>query len=282
MSAINIPSMAQVVRHHGLKPVPCDVSLDTLGPKLELLDSLVTDKTVAILVAHIFGKQSNLDPWIEAAKKYNLLLLEDSAEAFCGLKYVGHPKADLSFFSFGTIKFYTAFGGAICKIKDHKLYADMLKLYNEYPFQSSPQYLQKLIKIMLVYLVLNCPKVTGSGYSFFRTFGIEPPKVKIVSLLRGFPNDLIKGIRCQPSTPLLSVLLHRLSNFDASENNMAQVKGDYVSENLPKGVTIVGQLAQVRNYWLFPIVVVRNFYFFRHASCTRTNIHLILFPKACQ
>ncbi|XP_064646798.1 uncharacterized protein LOC135499776 [Lineus longissimus] len=255
MSAINIPSMVQVVLHHGLKPVPCDVSLDTLAPKVELLESLVTDKSVAILVAHIYGKQTNLDPWIEAAKKHKLLFIEDAAEAFCGLKYVGHPDADLSLFSFGTIKFYTAFGGAICKIKDRKLYEDMLKLHNEYPFQSSAEYLQKLIKIVFIYIALNCPKFLGTSYSFLRTFGIEPPKSKIVSLLRGFPGDLIKGIRCQPSTALLSVLFHRLSSFDASDYNIAQVKGDYVSENLPKGVTTVGHLAHVRNFWLFPIVV---------------------------
>eukprot|EP00961_Rhodomonas_salina_P101196 1361985-Rhodomonas_salina.1 len=48
-------------------------------------------------------------PVIEFAQAHNLLVIEDCAEAFDGLRYKGHPKSDVVLFSFGPIKFATAF-----------------------------------------------------------------------------------------------------------------------------------------------------------------------------
>ncbi|CAH1277497.1 Hypp9665, partial [Branchiostoma lanceolatum] len=63
MSAINIPDMARVVRHHGVRVIPIDVHVETLSPKVELLEGLITERTVAVLVAHLYhykrGKATN-------------------------------------------------------------------------------------------------------------------------------------------------------------------------------------------------------------------------------
>ena len=45
MSAINIPDMIQIVKEHGLVPVPLDLNLDTMEPLgLDALKPLVSSK----------------------------------------------------------------------------------------------------------------------------------------------------------------------------------------------------------------------------------------------
>jgi dTDP-4-amino-4,6-dideoxygalactose transaminase len=71
-------------------------------------------------VAHVYGRRFSIEPYLHFASKHGIPLLEDCAEAFQGLQYTGDPRADMSFFSFGTIKHATAFGGAICVVKDQE------------------------------------------------------------------------------------------------------------------------------------------------------------------
>ena len=77
------------------------------------------------MVSYVYGANFNIDKIIQLAKKHNLVLIEDLAETFSNTKYngnpwkfyhllnfvKGHPDADISFFSFGTIKYNTALNG---------------------------------------------------------------------------------------------------------------------------------------------------------------------------
>jgi len=160
MSAVNIPDMIQIVQHHKLHIVPLDISIETAAPKVELLSQLVSSRTVAIVIAHLFGKWSPVDEFIAFAKKRNLYVVEDCAECFCGFDRLSHPQTDLALYSFGVIKFYTSFGGAIAKIKP-ELYDKMFALHETYRIQSQANYLKKVLKYIILYLALNVPKRHG-------------------------------------------------------------------------------------------------------------------------
>jgi dTDP-4-amino-4,6-dideoxygalactose transaminase len=108
--------MLEIVKHHKLCPVPLDISIETTAPKIELLEHLITDKTKLIILAHVYGKWFNTDGFLDIAERYNIPVIEDCAEGFCGFDYIGNPRSDLCLFSFGVIKFNTAFGGAIAKV----------------------------------------------------------------------------------------------------------------------------------------------------------------------
>lgn len=73
-----------------------------------------------------------------------LQVIEDCAEGFHGYKHIGNPRSDISLFSFGPIKYYTSFGGAIAKIRHKDVYSQMVELYNTYPVQSHGEYLKKV------------------------------------------------------------------------------------------------------------------------------------------
>ena len=258
VSAINIPDMIYVLHQHQLKIVSLDVDLETLAPKIELLDGLLTEKTVALLLAHLFGKIFDMEPFVKAAKKHKLTLIEDCAESFCGFDRIGHPDSDISLFSFGPIKFHTAFGGAIAKVRDVHLRDEMKRLYSTYPTQSHVEYLKKVTKCSLVYLCIDCPRFMKPSLYILRALGIEL-RNNIVTLLRGFPNKLTYRMRHQPSTALLYMMCRRMNNVSTIDKFLTSIKADYVNERMPKNVTLIGTRANVRGYWLFPILVVSLF-----------------------
>ena len=192
---------------------------------------------------------------MDIAQKNNIDVIEDCAESFCGFENLGNPRCDLSLFSFGVIKFYTAFGGAIGKVKDEKLYREMCEQYDKYPIQKRREYLKKLFKYFLVYLVLDCPGIVKPAMLLTRTFNIDHKRV-VIKMLRGFPDQMIQKIRQQPSLALLQTMWSRLSSFSHSEFQTSQIKGEYVRQRLPESVTLVGSECEVNNYWLYPVLVV--------------------------
>jgi hypothetical protein len=255
VSAINIPSIVHILHHHSLRPVPIDIDARTLGPKLDQVFDLLSNKTVAFLLAHIYGRWFDIEPFIQVAKMKGLMVIEDCAEAFCGFHRTGHPLSDISLFSFGPIKYCTAFGGAIAKVKSHEIYLRMQNLHSTYPFESSRAYLIKVLKCYLVYLLTTCPSIVKPGIKTARTLKINHKEI-VVEMLRGFPKDLIKNIRLQPSGALLSTMLHRFKAYSPSSIQLANAKATYVINHLPKTFEPIALEAAIRNHWLFPIVVV--------------------------
>ena len=80
LSAITHPDMARIVSRHGLVPVPVDLDLETLQPRGELLERAVTERTRALVVAHLFGARVDLDEAIAFSRRHGLLLIEDCAQ----------------------------------------------------------------------------------------------------------------------------------------------------------------------------------------------------------
>jgi len=258
MSAINIPDMSIVVRHHGLIPVPVDVYINNLAPKLDVLENGITKDTVAILVAHLYGKRFDMAPIVAVAKKYNLPVVEDLAEGFSGWDYLGHPEADLVLFSFGSMKTATAWGGGMAVVRDSSEHKEMVELHNRYGIYTTNEYFKKLLKCTIVMMILNVRWFTGVVQGTSQAVGFDVWEF-VVALLRGFGGDLIPKLRQQPATPMLSTLASRLANFDRSLYLLNTKKGDMLIDLLPdKGrgiVQVPGIDALVRNYWLYPIVL---------------------------
>ena len=81
-------STANVIEHHGAKPVFCDIDLKTFNIDISLIEDLISERTVGILPVHLFGLPCDINPIIEIAQKYNLWVVEDAACGF-GSKYQG-------------------------------------------------------------------------------------------------------------------------------------------------------------------------------------------------
>jgi hypothetical protein len=62
MSAITHPDMARIAERHGLVPVPVDLDLDSLGPRLDLLERAVTHRTRAFVIPVLGGCSRSGNP----------------------------------------------------------------------------------------------------------------------------------------------------------------------------------------------------------------------------
>jgi len=90
---IIVPSLSFIgtangILQAGFTPKFVDVKLETLNINPSLIEKEITNKTKAILVVHLMGKPAEMEKINEIAKKYNLWVIEDAAEAHGG-KYKG-------------------------------------------------------------------------------------------------------------------------------------------------------------------------------------------------
>lgn len=70
-----------------LTPVLVDVYPDTFNIDVEAIERAITPKTKAIVPVHLFGQCANMDAIMGLAKKHNLLVIEDNAQAI-GADYI--------------------------------------------------------------------------------------------------------------------------------------------------------------------------------------------------
>lgn len=74
-------STVEVIALLGLTPVLVDVDLETFNISPEAIEKAVTSKTKAIVPVHLFGQAAEMDAILKIAKKYNLYVIEDNAQA---------------------------------------------------------------------------------------------------------------------------------------------------------------------------------------------------------
>ena len=87
----------------GLKPILVEPNLETYNIDADLIEAKITGKTKAIVVVHLYGQAVEMEKIWELAKKYNLKIIEDSAQAH-GAIYQGKKVGNLG--DIGCFSFY--------------------------------------------------------------------------------------------------------------------------------------------------------------------------------
>ncbi len=125
-------STTHAIVRNGLEPVFCDIDPVTFTMDTEKLESLITDRTCAILPVHVYGNVCNIEEIERIAHKYELKVIYDACHTF-GETYKGKgigSFGDASCFSFHATKvFNTIEGGAVC-FKDKHLGDILYELKN--------------------------------------------------------------------------------------------------------------------------------------------------------
>lgn len=122
------------VSYSGAKPVPVEPDEKTYNINPALIESVITEKTKAILPVHLYGQPADMDSVLEVARKYGLRVIEDAAQAH-GAKYkrkrVG-SLGDAAGFSFYPGKNLGAMGdGGAVTTKDDML-AEKVRILRNY------------------------------------------------------------------------------------------------------------------------------------------------------
>ncbi len=122
---ITDPGGAMPVIYNACVPVPADADPRTYNISAESIASRITERTRAIIVAHIAGEPADMDPIMDIAAKHNLYVIEDCAQAhgaiykgrLCGT--IGHVAAISTMFG----KHHCTGGqGGIVFTKDEKIH----------------------------------------------------------------------------------------------------------------------------------------------------------------
>lgn len=110
-------STTHAIVRNGLTPVFCDINPIDFTIDVDKIESLITDRTSAIVPVHVYGNICNIEEIERLAHKYELKVIYDAAHAF-GETYNGTgigAFGDVSCFSFHATKvFNTIEGGAVC------------------------------------------------------------------------------------------------------------------------------------------------------------------------
>lgn len=144
---------ANPVKYQGADPVFVDSEPDTWNMSPEALEAAIIDRKEktgkypkAIIPVHLYGMPAKLDEIMAIAKKYNIPVVEDAAEAL-GSEYKGVKCS--TFGEFGCLSFNgnkvitTSGGGAlICRTKEE---ADRAKFYATQARENRPYYYHEVI-----------------------------------------------------------------------------------------------------------------------------------------
>jgi dTDP-4-amino-4,6-dideoxygalactose transaminase len=248
-SAVTHPDMPRIAEAHGLGAVPADIDLNTLTPHLDRLEQAFSDRTRIVVVAHLFGGRVDLGPIARLAKDRGALLVEDCAQALRSSRPERHPDADVSLFSFGTIKTATALGGALMCVADRDLRVRMCELEAEWPVQARSEYLRKVLKVLAL-VVVGRPRL----YALLARATADLDAL-VCGSVRAFPGpDLLLKIRQRPSAPLLWLLQRRLERFDDGRLQRRIRAGEDVAKRLPAWLFHPGGAALDATHWVFPVL----------------------------
>ena len=128
ISSHTMIATASAIKVAGGIPVPVDIGDDNLICS-KSIENAITKNTVGIMPTQLNGRVCNMDPIIKIAKKYNLFIVEDAAQAL-GAKFKGKHAgtfglaACISFFPAKILGCFGDAGGILLNDKDlfHKIY----------------------------------------------------------------------------------------------------------------------------------------------------------------
>jgi dTDP-4-amino-4,6-dideoxygalactose transaminase len=118
------------VLNTGAKPVLVDIDPDNYNLDPTRVEAAVTPATKAIIAVHLYGHPTDMNPILEIARHYNLVVIEDAAQAH-GARYHGRRTGGLGHvaaFSFYPTKNLGAFGDAGAITTNYTEVAEQVRL----------------------------------------------------------------------------------------------------------------------------------------------------------
>jgi dTDP-4-amino-4,6-dideoxygalactose transaminase len=128
-----VASVATVL-YTGAKPVLVDIERRTFNMNPEAVEAAISPRTKAIMPVHLYGHPADMDPIMEVARRRNLVVIEDAAQAH-GAKYKGQAVgsiADIGCFSFYPAKNLGAYGEGGAVTTNNPEYARKIRVLRDW------------------------------------------------------------------------------------------------------------------------------------------------------
>ena len=197
-----VPSMtfistANAVTYTGATPIFVDSDLESWNINPNKIESMITDKTKAIIPVHLYGHPADMDRINKIAKKYNLKVIEDAAEAQ-GARYKGKmvgSLADSAMFSFFGNKIITTGEGGMIVTND-AIIADKCRLLRDHGMTAKKRYWHEVVGYN--YRMTNIQAAIGVAQMGKIDSIVEKKKRIALEYKKRLKN--IKGITLPPNT----------------------------------------------------------------------------------
>ena len=210
---------ALAVTYVGATPVFVEPDIRTFNIEPAKIEKAITEKTKAIMPVHLYGQACDMEPIMKIAKKYNLLVVEDCAQAH-GATYKGKVVGsfgDVAGFSFYPGKNLGALGDAGAIVTNNEELAKKVRALGNYGSDYKYHHVyqgnnSRLDELQAAFLAAKLPlleKVNDNRRSIANKYlaGINNPKV-ILPFVPDYtvPVWHIFGIRCKSRSKLENFL----------------------------------------------------------------------------
>ena len=201
---------ALAVTYVGATPIFVEPDIRTFNINPSKIEEKITNRTKAIVPVHLYGHACDMDPIMEIAKKHNLYVVEDCAQAH-GATYKGKvigSFGDAAGFSFYPGKNLGALGDAGATVTNNKELADKIRALGNYGSDYKYHHIYKgnnsrLDEMQAAFLAAKLPhlnKMNEERRRIARMYmdGIKNPEV----VLPYVPEDMVPvwhifGVRCK-------------------------------------------------------------------------------------
>lgn len=126
---------ALAVSHVGATPIPVEASSETFNIDYSKIEKHITKKTKAIMPVHLYGRLCEMDEILKIARKYNLYVIEDCAQAHGAQDEKGQKAGSFgiaSGFSFYPGKNLGALGDGGCVTTNNSTLAEKIGILRNY------------------------------------------------------------------------------------------------------------------------------------------------------
>jgi dTDP-4-amino-4,6-dideoxygalactose transaminase len=123
-----VASVATII-YAGARPVLVDIEPQTFNINPKSLEAAISPRTKAIVPVHLYGHPADMDPIMDVARRYNLVVIEDAAQAH-GARYKGRTVGsigDIGCFSFYPTKNLGAYGEGGAVTTSNQDYASTIR-----------------------------------------------------------------------------------------------------------------------------------------------------------
>lgn len=239
---------ALAVTYVGATPVFVEPDIRTYNIDPNLIEEKITPKTKAIMPVHLYGQACDMDPIMAIAKKHNLYVLEDCAQAH-GATYKGKiigSFGDAAGFSFYPGKNLGALGDAGATVTNDKALADKVRALGNYGSDYKYHHIYKgnnsrLDELQAAFLSAKLPtmdKVNENRRYIADRYlkGITNPKIVLPYVPEyAVPVWHVFAVRCKERDALAEFLTEKGLGINKHYPIAMHLQDCYKDLNLPKG-----------------------------------------------
>ena len=239
---------ALAVTYVGATPVFVEPDIRTYNIDPNLIEEKITPKTKAIMPVHLYGQACDMDPIMAIAKKHNLYVLEDCAQAH-GATYKGKvigSFGDAAGFSFYPGKNLGALGDAGATVTNDKALADKVRALGNYGSDYKYHHIYKgnnsrLDELQAAFLSAKLPtmdKVNENRRYIADRYlkGIKNPKIVLPYVPEyAVPVWHVFAVRCKERDALAEFLTEKGLGINKHYPIAMHLQDCYKDLNLPKG-----------------------------------------------